>query len=547
MTGKIFRYVFTMGILVLALCSALFVGLQYSHTKEEAYTAIKQEAFYAEKGVMLSGSAYLQTLDTENRITWIDADGTVLFDSEFGPDIANQNGYIEVIEAKKSGEGYGIRKSETSESDTLYYALLCQDGTVLRLSRPIFAVWSAFLAVSPVLWVTVLVLVLAGVFAFRAARQITKPINEIEIDELQPTRVYPELAPLVERIREQNITISEQIDVLKRRQKELSVLTENMSEGFVLTDINGVVISANPGAKRTLPGIDVGEDLVSGEVQITAEAVKKALAGERAETRYDHNERCYQIIANPVVSSEKTIGAVVLIVDVTESVQRERLRREFSANVSHELKTPLTSISGFAELMMQDLVPPDKSREFAGDIYRESVRLISLINDIIELSRLDEEDLTPEMRKLDLYSIAEDVLEGLAAAAKKKEIALLLTGEHSFISGVPNYVDEIVYNLCDNAVKYNRRGGSVTVNVSQKANAVELSVEDTGIGIPAEYRERIFERFYRVDSARSQDIPGTGLGLSIVKHAAQMHGAHITLTSEPDVGTKICISFPAVF
>ena len=532
-----------MGILVLLLCSVLFVGLQYSQTKEETYSALKQEAIYAAKGVALAGESYLKTLDSQNRVTWIAADGSVLFDSESGDAIANQSEYTEVTDALRDGEGHGIRKSEISGSDTMFYALRCEDGTVLRLSKPLSAVWRAFLVVSPVLWITVLVVVLAGIFAFRAAKQITRPINEIEIGEYSRATVYPELTPLIERIREQNLTIGEQIDELTRRQKEFSVLTENMSEGFVLTDKNGVVLSANTGAQRTLPGCEIGEVLTDGEGTAT-ETVKKALGGERAEAYLEEKEHCYQIIANPVVSGEKPVGAVVLVVDVTETVQRERLRREFSANVSHELKTPLTSISGFAELMMNDLVPPDKSREFAGDIYRESVRLISLINDIIELSRLDEQTVLPEKEDVDLYAIAEDVLDSLASAAKKKDVTLSLTGEHAVIRGIPNYVDEIVYNLCDNAVKYNRPGGTVTVNVSGAGKSVVLSIKDTGIGIPAEYRERIFERFYRVDSARSQDIPGTGLGLSIVKHAAQLHGAHVAINSEIDTGTEITVTFP---
>ena len=543
MTGKIFRYVFIMGILVLLLCAVLFVGMQYAQTKEETYSALKQEAFYAANGVMLAGKNYLATLDTQNRITWIAVDGKVLFDSEFGENIANQSDYTEVKEAIKNGEGHGIRKSESSGSDTMYYAVRCEDGTVLRLSKPLSAVWSAFLAVSPVLWITVLVLVLSGIFAFRAAKQITKPINEIEIERLEHAKVYPELSPLVDRIREQNLTIGEQIDELTRRQKEFSVLTENMSEGFVLTDKNGVILSANTGAARTLPGCEAGLSLSECDEESVAEAVKKALGGERAEVYFEQKERCYQIIANPVVSNDKPAGSVVLVVDVTETVQREQLRREFSANVSHELKTPLTSISGFAELMMNDYVPQDKSREFAGDIYRESVRLISLINDIIELSRLDEQTVLPEKEKVDLYGIAEDVLDGLQSAAEKKGVKFSLSGDRASVYGIPNYLDEIVYNLCDNAVKYNRPGGSVAVTVTDKGKTVELSVKDTGIGIPAEYRERIFERFYRVDSARSKGIPGTGLGLSIVKHAAALHGALISLESEPDVGTEITVFF----
>ena len=532
-----------MGILVLVLCAVLFVGLKYSQTKDETYSALKQDAIYVAGGVMLSGEDYLETLDTPDRITWFDADGNVLFDSEKGDFAADESARNEVAEAIKNGEGHGVRRSESSGNETMYYVVRCEDGTVLRLSKPLSAVWSAFIEVSPVLWVIVLVLVLAGIVAFRAANQITGPINEIEIDDLNPAKVYPELAPLVERIRDQNLTIGEQIDELTRRQKEFSVLTENMSEGFVLTDLNGVVLSANTGAQRTLPGCEVGEPLPDGAGQPAIDAIKKAIAGERAQTHLEQKERCYQIIANPVVSNGKVLGSVVLVVDVTESVQRERLRREFSANVSHELKTPLTSISGFAELMMQDMVPPDKSREFAGDIYRESVRLISLINDIIELSRLDEQTELPEKEDVDLYAIAQNVIDSLESAAKKKEVKISLTGDHAVIQSIPNYVDEIVYNLCDNAVKYNRRGGNVTVDVTSGEKTVVLSVKDTGIGIPAEYRERIFERFYRVDSARSQDIPGTGLGLSIVKHAAALLGARVTLESEVDEGTLICVEF----
>ena len=544
MAGKIFRYVFIMGIIILALCSALFAGLQYSQMKDETYSALKQEAIYAANGVMHAGEGYLDTLDTENRITWIAENGEVLFDSEFGAGIANQSIYTEVVDAISQGEGHGIRKSESSGKDTMYYALKCEDGTVLRLSKPLSVIWSVLVNVSPVLWMTVLVLVLSGIFALRAAKQITKPINAIDIDSYERQEVYQELAPLVDRIREQNLTIREQIDELTRRQREFSVLTENMSEGFVLTDINGVVLTANTGAATTLPGCEAGESLAECEDKTVSEAVKKALGGERAEVYYEQRERCYQVIANPVIYNEKLIGAVILALDVTETVQREQLRRQFSANVSHELKTPLTSISGFAELMMADLVPPDKSREFAGDIYRESVRLISLINDIIELSRLVEQTVPPEKEDVDLYEVAEDVIDGLASAAKKKNVTFKLEGDRAVIRGIPNYIDEIIYNLCDNAVKYNKPDGEVTVTVKNTGKTADITVKDTGIGIPAEYRERIFERFYRVDSARSQDIPGTGLGLSIVKHAAQLHDAHITLESETDVGTTITVSFP---
>ncbi|MBO7407488.1 MAG: PAS domain-containing protein [Clostridia bacterium] len=561
MTGRIFKYAFLLGATVLVLCAVLFFGVQYAQTKEETYAALRQEARYASRGVVISGAEYLSTLDDDiNRVTWIAADGSVLYDSEFGTDISNQKQYEEVSAALADGEGHGIRKSVSGGTQTMYYAVRCSDGTVLRLSRPMAAVRKALVAVAPVLWIFILVLLISGILAFRTAKSLIKPINEIDLDEPDAQKIYPELAPLVDRIRDQKLTIREQMDELAGKQREFSALTDNMSEGFVLTDADGIVLSVNTEASRMLGIREAGTDLTAPEaadngsekpaghdIAPVRDALAGALKGNATDTVISIGERSVQLIVNPVISRGKVTGAVVLLVDVTEREQRESLRREFSANVSHELKTPLTSISGFAELMMQGLVSGDKVREFSADIYRESGRLIALVEDIIKLSRLDafdeQEADRQMMERVDLYSLCEDALDTLRPAADKRCVRMTLTGEPAFVCGVTQFVDEIVYNLCDNAVKYNKDGGSVDISVEKTPEGVLLTVADTGIGIPFEQQERVFERFYRVNKSHSRSVAGTGLGLSIVKHAVQACGAKVSLESQPGEGTTMRVLF----
>ena len=434
MTKTIFRNTFLVGMSVLLLCGALFFGLQYTQIKEETYAALQQASVYAEQGMLLSGTEYLEKLGDTNRVTWIREDGAVLYDSEEGTELPGQLDCEEVSEARTTGEGQSIRKSEQDGVTAMYYARLCQDGTVLRLSRPMSAVRYALVAVSPVLWICVLVLMISGVLAFRAAKQIVEPINGLDLDDPNPD-TYPELTPLITRIQEQKLTIQEEVE------------------------------------------------------------------------------------------------------------QREQLRREFSANVSHELKTPLTSISGFAELMAQGVVPPDKVREFSGDIYKESQRMIALVDDIMKLSKLDEGGGAPEWETVDLYELAEETVDSLRSIARKQNVSLTVTGSHQSVRGVWQLLSEMVYNLCDNAIKYNISGGSVTVSVWQNGQTVTLSVVDTGIGIPYADQSRVFERFYRVDKSHSKEVGGTGLGLSIVKHAAQYHSAKLELKSDPGHGTAIAVNF----
>ena len=435
MRKKIFVYAFLLGASVLLICAVLFFTLQYSQALEETYDALRGEAVYAASGLKTSGRAYLEDLESINRVTWIAADGSVLYDSEFSDLASNQSGYPEVEAAFEKGEGQGIRDSVSAGVSTMYYAFLCEDGTVLRLSRPLSAVRYAFRAVSPVLLVFLLVLIVSGIIAFKAAKQILKPVNDLDLDDPNPAVAYPELSPLITRIREQ----------------------------------------------------------------------KEAIRDEFG--------------------------------------RREALRKEFTANVSHELKTPLTSISGFAELMRDGLVPEEKTREFAGDIYRESQRMITLVDDIMRLSKLDEEKGFPEPEPIDLFNMAAEVCASLEPQADRRGISLTLEGVHAEVYGVSPVVQEMFYNLVDNAIKYNRDKGSVLIKVNTEGKKSVISVSDTGIGIDKEEQERVFERFYRVDKSRSKKIGGTGLGLSIVKHGAQLHGAELTLNSEPGKGTTVTIAF----
>ena len=351
---------------------------------------------------------------------------------------------------------------------------------------------------------------------------------------------------LLARIRAQNRLIRQQEETLGQTRRDFAAITENMGESFLLLDKRLNVLSRNVSASYLLPAPPDGEaDNLNrgGCPEEIVRAAERALAGRRTELTLEMHERYYYVIATPVFSENQITGSVVIALDTTEREQREALRREFSANVSHELKTPLTSISGFAELLANGMVPPERVGEFAGDIYKESQRLMALVDDIIELSRLEEETAAPETERVDLYALAEETLASLRPAAERRDVTLTLRGGEAVVQGVRTALQELVYNLCDNAVKYNRPGGSVTVTAEKRGGETVLSVADTGIGIPYEHQNRVFERFYRVDKSHSRQLGGTGLGLSIVKHAAAMHKARLELWSEPDAGTKITVHF----
>ena len=546
MTGKIFRSCVLVGLAAILVCSGLFLAIMANQYEQEIYRQMKQEAAYVSRGLEETGVGYFTSLKASQRLTWVDADGTVLYDSAADPAaMENHLDREEIAQALRSGEGRSEHLSSTVLEKTLYYALRLDDGTVLRVACTRSTVGAMVLGVvQPLLWVVVLALVLSGVLASRLARQITKPINSLDLENPRLDETYEELFPLVSRLREQNRTITRQMDDLSRRQREFTALAENMSEGVLLLDSKGTLLSGNQSAYALLgqgerPAV-LRPDNCRREIW---EAAEKALAGRHAETLMTADTRILEILASPVAANGQVTGAVILMVDVTEREERESLRREFSANVSHELKTPLTSISGFAELMKEGLVEPDKMKEFAGDIYKECSQLIALVDDILKLSRLDEGSQELATEAVDLYALSGDILENLRPMAAKRNITLRLEGDHQIIQGVWRILNEMVYNLCDNAIKYNKDGGRVTVRVSGTGESAVLSVADTGIGISKGQQERVFERFYRVDKSHSRRVGGTGLGLSIVKHGAQYHNARLVLDSEPGTGTTITLTF----
>ena len=548
MRKKIFQNYLLVEVLVLVLCCGLFLGVLFQHYEKQAFSQLRTEANYIAHGMELSGESYLSTLQSDARVTWVDSDGTVRYDSAADPVVMqNHLNRKEIAEALRNGEGDGSHFSETLMERTLYYAVRLDDGTVLRVSCTQKTVMAMLLMMMPpLLGVAAAVLLVCMLMAFRLARHIVDPINRIDLDHPVIEETYGELEPLVKRIQEQNRTIRRQMDELSQRQREFSALTDNMSEGFLLVDYKTNVLSANHSALRMLGDGKVEEitnlrrDNCLPQVLTTVEA---ALAGVRTETVQEIEGISWQIIANPVVSSGQVAGVAVLLMDVTEREQREKLRQEFSANVSHELKTPLTSITGFAELMKEGMVTGEKVKEFAGDIYREARRLIDLVNDIIRLSRLDENSKLFETEQVDLYDLCDEIIANLQNVAERQNVTFSLSGEHVTINGVWQILNEMVYNLCDNAIKYNRPGGTVDVSVHRDGCSIRLTVRDTGIGIPYADQPRVFERFYRVDKSHSKEVGGTGLGLSIVKHGAQYHNARLELESEPGKGTSISVVF----
>ena len=548
MTGKILRISYLVAISALLASALLFFGVMYRDYEDGAFARLRAEAAAIAQGLGAVGSDYFDSFAPDDRVTWIAANGTVLYDSAAPAQLLESHaGREEIDQALQTGEAQTSRYSKTLLQRTFYYAKLLEGGTVLRVSCTQNSLPAMILMLlTPFLWVATLVLILCGVLSYRLARQITKPLNAINPDNPAPLPSYPELTPLFDKLREQNRTIGKQMNELQLRQREFTAITENMREGFLLVDCKMHVLSSNHSALEVLGGRELKPGCLLYDAECSQEifdAVDTALSGSHAELLLTIDETSWQVLANPVVASGQVAGAVVLFMDVTEREQRERLRREFSANVSHELKTPLTSISGFAELMKEGLVPPEKIPEFSGDIYKESLRLIGLVNDIIQLSRLDENSTQFQRAPVDLYDLCAQSLERLSPVAARQSVTLALTGEHAELEGVEQLLKEMIYNLLDNAIKYNVPGGSVTASVRKSAGRTILSVADTGIGIPYAHQPRVFERFYRVDKSHSKEVGGTGLGLSIVRHAAQYHGARLELKSQPGKGTTITVTF----
>ena len=550
MTRKIFRSMAAVSLAVLAASLVLIVGVLHGYFQNQVLEELRQKTTYAALGVEQAGMDYLTgDLPRSSRVTWVAADGTVLFDNWEDPAaMANHADRAEIREALLTGKGSSARYSDTLAEKTLYYALRLSDGSVLRVSDTQDTVWLLVLeAVQPVAFVLLAALVLALWLSGRVARQLVAPINAMDLEDPEGEPPYEELAPLLGRIRSQNRQIRRQMQDLRRRQEEFGAITENMSEGLLVIDRETRVLSYNTAALRLLRGAkpQAGESAYALNREMGfRRCVEGALSGQRTEQLLERDGSCRQVIASPVQQDGAVGGAVLVVLDVTEKEQREQLRREFTANVSHELKTPLTSILGTAEILENGLVQPVDIPHFAGNIHREAQRLIGLVNDIIKLSRLDEGDSGGQWETVELHALAENVLAQLGQAAETKQVTLRLEGGKALARGVPQILEEILYNLCDNAVAYNRPGGSVTVTVEESEQGARMAVADTGVGIPPEARERVFERFYRLDKSHSGT--GTGLGLSIVKHGAAYLGAKLSLESQVGVGSTFTVEFPKV-
>lgn len=536
--------------LITVLGLAFVVGILYHYFQGQLMDELKKEAVYIARGVESAGTDYLQQLnDEDSRITYVDESGKVIYDNEANVESMDNHGHRkEIREAEINGEGADERMSSTLSEKTMYYAVRLENGNVLRVSSNQASVWMLLLQLlPPFVAVLILMLLLSGVFASRLSGKVVEPLNELDLEHPEENDAYDEVQPLLSKIGRQNRQIRLQLEAARRQQKEFSIITENMQEGLLVIDRYTMVLSVNSSVGKLLKVKEVktGESVyLLNRSEEFRDVVCQVLEGKHEDKvlRLDGSE--IQVIANPVTRENKTEGAVILLVDVTEKVEREQLRREFSANVSHELKTPLTSISGFAEIMQDGFVKDEDVKVFAGRIYKEAQRLIRLVGDVIRISRLDEGGLPYQWEKLDLYSLTHDIFSTLHEAAEKQEVHMYMEGGSTVLDTVPMIMEEVLYNVCDNAVKYNRRGGEVFVRLKDGEDAVRVNVRDTGIGIPKEDQERIFERFYRVDKSHSKEIGGTGLGLSIVKHGVKTLNGRLWLNSELGQGTEIIMEFP---
>lgn len=550
MTKRIFRTVFVVAISIFIASAVLFMTVLYDYFSGIQQNQLRMQIDLASQGVEDEGLDYLKNLNIKDyRVTWIGTDGKVLYDSISEADeMENHFEREEVKEALSEGYGASSRYSSTLTQRYLYGAKRLPDGTVIRLSVTQNSLLILTLGMlQPIMIIFVIAIILSAFLASRLSKKIVKPLNELNLDKPLDNNGYDELSPLFRRIDTQQKEISRQSEELKQRQNELEVMTSAMSEGIILLNNRGTVLSINKAAAK-LFGTDcfcIGEDIVSINRSLElAQLLNKAKNGEHSERVVELGCGQYQMMASPVISNNIVSGIVLLILDVTEKEKAEQLRREFTANVSHELKTPLHTISGSAELLVNGMVKSEDIPIFLKRIYSEAQRMIQLVEDIIRLSHLDEgaEDMKWDM--VDLYAVAEETINSLADEAESNGIKFELYGATVLINGIRQLLQEITYNLCDNAIKYNRKGGLVSVEIKNENEFAILTITDTGIGIPAEHQERIFERFYRVDKSHSKEIGGTGLGLSIVKHAAKLHNAEIELHSIVNKGTEITIKFP---
>ena len=544
MTSKIFRSTVLVAVVVLLCSLGIVMGVLYNHFTGVQVQQLKNELSLAVTGTEQYGNAFLENVEARRfRITWVDLDGTVLFDTQADQTVMeNHADREEIREAFETGRGSAVRNSTTLTEQTYYEAQRLQDGTVLRISANQESAWALMMdMLCPVVLIATLAIGLSAILANRMAKNIVEPLNKLNLEQPLKNRVYEEISPLLYRIHMQHRQITEQINQMKRKSNEFQQITSHMQEGLVLLDGEGTIISINPAAKALLEAEDdcVGKSFLTVDrTSSMRSAVNDALDKGRGYARLNRNGHDYQFDLSRIESDGAVIGAVVLVFDITQRLNSEQMRREFSANVSHELKTPLQGIIGSAELLESGLAKPEDAPRFVGHIKKEASRLVSLIEDIIRLSQLDEGVELPK-ENVDMLELAEEVKAILEPSAADKQVTVHIAGQGFCVEGVRRMLHEVLYNLCDNAIKYNVPGGSVTISAENN----RLIVSDTGIGIPAEHKDRIFERFYRVDKSHSKASGGTGLGLSIVKHAVAYHKAEIMLESTPGKGTEITIQF----
>ena len=548
MTNKIFRSIVSVAMVVLVASLFIASSFLYDYFNRSQVNQLKEELSLVAENVDKVGTEYFDNFDSSIfRFTLVSSDGSVLYDSQAkAGEMENHLEREEISEALKDGSGSSARYSSTLTERTFYEATRLENGNVLRISVSQITVGALILGMLPAICAIILIsFVVALIMSHKMATAIVKPLNKLDLENPTEIETYEELTPILTKINKQHKQITRQMQELRRMSDEFEQITNSMNEGLVLLDDKGTTLSINAAAKK-LFGVDsdvVGRNFLTVDRSADMRhAIEKALKGKHGEFREERNGNEYQFVVNRTESEEKTVGVVILCFDVTETAFAERNRKEFTANVSHELKTPLQSIIGSAELLENGLVKPEDTERFVGNIKKEASRLVALINDIIRLSQLDE-DSEPATESVDLYELSKEVIEVLSVSAAKRQVNLELKGESCIIKGIRRYLYEIIYNLCDNAIRYNKENGKVIIDVSQKDGNTVLSVTDTGIGIPVEHQSRIFERFYRVDKSHSKETGGTGLGLSIVKHAVGYHDGTIKLDSKVNEGTVFTVTF----
>lgn len=549
LTKRIFHSIISVSAAVLIASVVLIFGVFYSQFSKDRLTQLENHAKSVSVGISVYGTEFLQNIgESGYRVTYISGKGEVLFDSE--GDFSEMENHLEreeIAEAAKVGKGESKRLSKTLSEVYIYYAKKLPDGSFIRLSvtrDSVFAVFSK--SAAPAILIIFFAFLLSVFAAKRLSKKIVEPLNALDLDNPLENKNCDEVAPLLRRISAQQKELRRQEEKLRKKKTELETVLENMDEGIILLTFEGKIVSINSAAKRIFgySGNPEGENLsaVCRDISVK-EAFSEAVKGGHFEKTAELSGGYFRIDANPVYSGEKVFGAALFLFDVTEKEDSEQMRREFTANVSHELKTPLHSITGFSELMASGIMKQEDYIPCARRIHDEAKRMTRLIEDIISLSHLDENAHDMKREKVDLFAVCENVKKNLEVAADAMEVELSLSGEKTEIEGIPELLEAIVFNLCDNAIKYNRKGGKVSVSVTKTEREAVLSVKDTGIGIPPEQFERVFERFYRVDKSHSKEVGGTGLGLSIVKHAAKIHGAKIEIESEIGEGTTIVVRF----